>query len=52
MHKTKQSNKEKDKQNKTKQNLNEQIEESNRLRHMHHEGQLQKCINLVHMAIR
>jgi hypothetical protein len=29
------------KTNKPKQILNEQIEESNRLRHMHHEGQLQ-----------
>jgi len=32
---------------KTKQNLNEQIKESNRLRHMHHEGQLQIRINLL-----
>ena len=35
---------------KTKQNLNEQIEESNRLRHMHYEGQLQICLKLIHMG--
>jgi len=35
---------------KTKQNLNVQIEESNRLRHMHYEGQLQICIKLIHMG--
>ena len=51
MHRSKQSKTEKDRQNKTKQILNELIEESNRLRHIRRGRQLQLCINLIHMGI-
>ena len=45
------SNLKQKKTDKTKQILNELIEESNRLRHIRRERQLQLCINLIHMGI-
>ena len=47
--KTKQSKTEKNKQNKTKtKQILKLIEESIRLRHIRHEGQLQICTNLIY----
>ena len=44
MHRSKQSKTEKDRQNKTKQILNELIEESNRLRNIRHERHSSKNV--------